>query len=287
MRTSWIAVTLALLLLGSLAPLAGAQVTITGGVGNVTPVITSVTVGSSFSPTSGTTTDIPIIAVITDTNGCNDLNTGSASVTASIIKPDGSTVHVAASSSIYSSCAVGGIAATFTKTLTMNYYDAAATAGSTYKVKIVAVDQAGATVNNVASFTTFSYASLVAMSAPSTFSFGSSVSPGVATAAGVGIAITNAGNSQIDTQVSSTALTLSSPAATIPVSALTYSLSSNMASPATMTGSSVTISTFDLTAGVSSAKTVYLQLTVPAASDSQYIPAGSYTGTVTVTAVSG
>jgi hypothetical protein len=44
----------------------------------------------------------------------------------------------------------------------------------------------------------------------------------------------------------------------------------------------VTLSSFDLAAGASSSKTTYFQLTAPSG-----LPAGTYTGTLTVTAVSG
>jgi hypothetical protein len=124
------------------------------------------------------------------------------------------------------------------------------------------------------------------MTTASTFSFSASVNPGAATAVGQGIAVTNKGNAQMDTQVSGTALTLGSPSASIAVGNVAYSLSSDMTSPTALTGSAVAISAFDLASGASSAKTLYLQLTAPSAA-SQYLPAGTYSGTLTVTAVSG
>lgn len=257
-----------------------AQVDLGGGIVNVTPAITSVTVAASFDPTAGTTTSIPVTTVITDTNGCSDLSSG-GTVTAAIYT-SGDVLTVAATTLSFSSCSLG-VAATYSGNVPMQFY----TAAGTYKVRISATDQALANVlANLATAPTFAYTSLVAMSSDSSFSFGTTLNPGDSSATGSGVAVTNAGNAQIDTQVSGTALTLASPAASIAVSNVKYSLSSDLSGSTSLSGSAAAITAFNLAAGASSAKTIYLQLTVPSAA-SQYLPAGTYTGTMTITAVSG
>jgi hypothetical protein len=59
-----------------------------------------------------------------------------------------------------------------------------------------------------------------------------------------------------------------------------------MSGSSALTGSAATLSSFDLAAGASSSANLYWQLTVPDGS-SQWIPSGTYTGTLTVGAVSG
>jgi hypothetical protein len=271
----------AMLLAIGLAPGVAAQVPIGGGITNVVPVITSVTVSGSYDPTAGTTTSIPVSTVITDTNGCSDLTTGSASVTGAIYT-NADALSVAPAALSFSSCSLG-VAATFTGNLLMPFHAAA----GTYKIRVAATDQAaGAVSAALASAPTITWTTLVAVTTDATFSFSASVAPGAATAIGQGIAITNKGNAQIDTQVSGTALTLASPAASIAVGNVAYSLNSDMTSSTALTGSAAGIGAFDLASGASSAKTLYLQLTAPSAA-SQYLPAGTYSGTLTITAVSG
>ncbi|MEK6976555.1 MAG: hypothetical protein AABY18_09465 [Candidatus Thermoplasmatota archaeon] len=271
------------MLLGlGLAPLASAQLPIGGDITNVVPVVTSVTVtGSSFDPTSGTTTSIPVTTVITDTNGCNDLTTGSSSVTVAVYT-SGDVVLVSPAALTYASCSLG-VAATFSGNALMPFHAAA----GTYKVRVAATDQAaGAVSASLVTAPTFTYGSLVAMTTAASFSFSAAVAPGASTAVSQGIDITNKGNGVMDAQVSGTALTLSSPSASIAVSNVAYSVNSDMSSSTALSGSATSLAAFDLAAGASSSKTLYLQLTAPSAA-SQYLPAGTYSGTLTVTAVSG
>lgn len=282
LRSFTVLATCALLLGLGLAPLASAQLPIGGGITNVVPVITSVSVtGASHDPTAGSTTSIPVSTVITDTNGCNDLTTGSASVTVAIYT-SADALLVAPAALTYASCSLG-VAATFSGNALMPFHAPAAD----YKVRIAATDQAtGAVTADLLGAPTFTYTSLVAMTTAASFDFSASVAPGAATAAAQGIAITNKGNAQMDAQVSGTALTLSSPAASIAVGNVAYSLNSDMSSGTALSGSATAITAFDLAPGASSARTLYLQLTAPTAA-SQYLPAGTYSGTLTVTAVSG
>ncbi|MEA3203717.1 MAG: hypothetical protein QOI63_1396 [Thermoplasmata archaeon] len=271
------------LLFGSASVLAapmGAAPDLSGGVVNVPPTLVSVTLGSSsLTPTAGTTTSLVTTIVVSDLNGFNDIS----SVLVTILKPDGTTVHVAAAAASFVSGS--GVQATYTKTSTMNYADAAALTTSTYKVKVTATDSQGAAVNNLLSLGTFNYAQLAALNSPSSLDLGSSLSPGDTSAIGA-LAISNYGNIQIDTQVSGTAPAVTSPAATLPIGSVTYSLNSNMASSSALSTSAVTAGSFDLGAGVGNSKNLYWQMAVPTGA-SQYVPAGTYTSTVTVTAVAG
>lgn len=261
-----------------LAPAASA-VDVTASIGNVAPVIVSITLSGltagALSPTAGTTSSLTATVVASDTNGATDI-TG---ITVGIIKPDGSTVLVAQAAATLSG--TNGLLATFTKTLTMNYYDAPATGGSTYKVKAIATDSALAMDTNLLSMATFGYNQLVALNAPATFSL--SANAGSASAA-TALTVNNYGNMQIDTQVSGTDLTGPS-STTLSVGDITYSLTSGMASPGTLTGSAATLSSYNLAPASGASKDVYFQLTptTPAGG----LPAGDYTGTLTVTAVSG
>ena len=266
--------------MAALAPVA-AGVSVTGSITNVAPTITSISlsglVSGALSPTAGTTTSTTATVVATDLNGGSDI-TG---VTVGIIKPDGSTVHLAEAAGTLQSSS--GLTATFTKVLTMNYYDAAALAGSTYKIKATATDSASATGSNVLNLAlaTFNYNQLVALSAPSSLALSSAAG---SSSGGTALSVNNYGNVQIDTQVSGTSL-VGPSSVTLAVGDVTYSLNSGMSGPTALTGSAATISAYDLAPANGAAKSIYFDLTptTPAGG----LPVGDYTGTLTVTAVSG
>ena len=253
------------------------------GLGNIAPTITTVTLSSSsLTPTAGTTTSFTVTVVAADLNGFADIGSGvPGAVTVGILKPDGSTVHVVQSAATFSSGS--GFSVTYTKTLTMNYYDAAALLTSTYKVKVVVTDSQGATADNLLALATFNYAQLAALNAPASVNDGSSISPGTSGSIAT-MAISNYGNIQIDVQISGTAP--ANGANTIPVGSVKYSLNSDMSSSTALTGSTATLSSFDLAGGAGASKNLYWQLTIPSGS-TQYVPAGTYTSTLTVTAVAG
>lgn len=266
-------------LIGGVLPVAAIGETV--NIANVAPIVTAIALsGGSFSsgtltPTSGTTSSITATVTATDANGFADI-TG---VTVGIIKPDGSTLHLAQAAGAFATGS--GITTTWTKTLTMNFYDAVALTTNTYKVKAIATDAAAATSTVDLTLGVFNYAQLVAMSAPSSIDLaGSSISPGAAGAI-TSLAVQNYGNAQMDTQVSGTSLTFAGD--TIPLADISYSLASNLASPAVLTGSAATISSFDLALGASSSKNIYFQITTTPTG----LAAGAYTGTLTVTAVAG
>lgn len=252
-------------------PVSGIGETIT--ITNLAPTVAISSVSgltaNALDPTSGTTSTITVTLVVTDLNGASDI-TGA---TAGLLKSDNSQ-HAAQAAATLSS--TGVTTKTFTKTLSMNFYDAP----GTYKIKIIGTDAASATGDNLLALTSFTYNSLVALSAPSTFAVaGAGVAPGE-TASAQSLTITNAGNAQMDMQVSATDLTYNSN--TMAVGNIAYSLASNMGSPATLTTSATSLTGFDLTYGASSTKNIYFQVTAPTG-----LPPGDYTGTLTVTAISG
>jgi hypothetical protein len=163
----------------------------------------------------------------------------------------------------------------------MNFYDAAALLTSTYKVKVVATDKASLSADNLAAPALFNYNSLVALATASTLNVGSG---GVAPGAGGPIAslsIQNQGNARIDVQVSGTALTFGSNS--IPVGDLSFGTASDLAGSTVLSGTPATLSSFDLAAGAASSRALYVQLTTTP----EGLPAGTYAGTLTVTALSG
>ena len=257
---------------------------LTGGVANLAPTITSVTLGSSaLTPTAGSTTALTVTVVAADANGYNDI----ASVTVSILKPDGTTVHTSGAASLTSG---SGTSATYTRSLNMNYYDPAATLiASGYQVKVVVADAGtpSLTVENIPTLSKFTFAELAALNAPASVSTGSNIQPGASSSVATA-SIANYGNVRIDMEASGTAPSnpATTPATTIPVSSIAYSLNSDMSSSSTLSGSAATITSFDLAAGSGSARSTYWQMTIPSGS-SQYVPAGTYTSVVTITAVVG
>lgn len=266
---------LGLIFLALLGVPASQSVDVGGGITNVAPTLSSVTIGASFDPTAGTTTSIPVTIIVSDANGCNDIS----SVTGTVYLNDGTTVHIASASATRTACVA--LLATYSYAPNMQFYDAAAT----YKVKVLATDAAGATVDNTVSLASFTYNTLTAVNlASATLAFGS-LAPG-ASGTGQTESVQNYGNVQIDAQISGTDLTLTSPSATIGVANVKWSLSSDMSSSTAMSTTAATISSFDLAKGASSSKSIYVQLVAPSGS-AQYVPAGTYSGTVTVTAVSG
>ena len=281
-RNPTILATALLVALAFAAPSAAAT-DLTGGVPNLAPTITSVDLSSSsLAPTAGTTTALTVTVVAADLNGFADIGSGVANaVTIGILKPDGSTVHVAQSAATFSSGS--GVSATYTKTLTLNYYDAAATGGSTYKVKVVVTDSQAAAVDNLLALATFNYAQLAALNAPASVDTGSNISPGSASSIAT-MAVGNYGNIQIDAQVSGTAP--ANGANTVPVGSIAYSLASDMASSTALTTTASSISSFDLAGGSGSSKNLYWQMTMPSGA-SQYVPAGTYTSVLTITAIAG
>lgn len=248
---------------------------VTTSLPNFTPTITSVSLSSSaLDPTPGATTPLTVTINVADDNGYLDVT----SVTVSLLEP-GTTVFSAAAAATRTSGS--GLTATYTKSYSMQFYDPA----DTYTVKVVIHD-----LLNLAQVTdqtqSFTYSSMLALSAPASLGLGTNLNPGDVGSA-TSLSITNTANTAIDVSVSGTALSHATESATIAASSIKYSLAAGMTSPVTLSGTPTPLTTFSLAKGASSSKSLYFQLTVPsvAASPAGYLPAGTYTGTMTLTAV--
>jgi hypothetical protein len=265
------------LLLACLAP-AAAAIDVTASIVNVAPVIVSISLagldGGALQPTAGTTTSLTATVVASDTNGATDV-TG---ITVGIVKPDGSTVHVAQSAASLSGN--DGLLATYTKTLTMAYHDAAAEGASTYKVRATATDAGGLVHVGSLTMAVFNYGGLVALNAPSVF--GLAAVPGGASPATL-LTVNNYGNVRIDAQVSGT--DLAGESASLDVGDVDYSLGADMAGAVPLSESPATLAAYDLAPASGAAKGLYFRLTPTTPADG--LPAGDYVGSLTVTAVAG
>lgn len=247
---------------------------------NAAPAVLSVSLPDSVVPTAGSTKSVSTTIVVEDLNGCSDLS----SVDVTVQEPGGS-VHIAAAAATFDSCSAG-TSATYSYTFDMQYYDAPALSTSHYKVKVVATDSQGATGDNIGDLALFNYDELAALTLnQSTLDFGASLDPDT-TSGTVDLGVENYGNVQIDIQLNGSDLDHATESASIAVGNVAYSHASDMSDPGTLTTSAVTNSTFDLGFGSGTTKSLYWQLTVPSGSD-QWIPSGTYSGTVTVSAVKG
>lgn len=113
------------------------------------------------------------------------------------------------------------------------------------------------------------------------FTSGGTMDPGTTTTPS-SITIENMGNVQVDLEVSGTDLV--GDAATIAVERVLHALNETMSPGAALSTSGTTVSDFDLAAGEGSTKPLWFTLTIPSGED-QFIPAGTYSGTVTITAL--
>ncbi len=264
-----------------------AQVASAGGgraqIKNKVPSIESVTIspdadatldGVQVNPTPQGTTTVTVTIEAKDLNGYNDIS----SVSVVVYQPDGTTVHVPAGDA---SLASGhGVRGTWTYSFGMNYYDTPATDGASYKVVVTATDVQGATADNSASPATFNYTELLSITVDTaTIDFGA-IDPGETSDVSA-VTVTNQGNVTLDVVVSGTALTYQSNS--IDVSQIDYSLDADFSSATALSTAGQTIDTFDLSAGAGSTKPLYFRLRVPSA-ENQYLPAGSYEGTISIIA---
>lgn len=280
----------------SAAPMAGAQ-TADGSVTNATPVVSSVTLysaaptpGSScaggtsatgFSPSSGTTRTIHICAVITDDNGWSDVCQTGSSRTYTVKATDGTTTLGSKTGSM--TCAAGsGTSVAVTAEFTMEYWRLPATGATYYYVRVDVTDVASASAGQGSA--SFNYAALTSLHVTdASFSFGSIAPAGNGTDSAT---IYNYGNQAFTIQLGgpSGGFTGASKSQTIAVGSMTHGNASGSETTA-LTGSAATTG---VTAAVETSDTptnrvVYLKLTVPAGT-SQWVPADTYSGTLTFTA---
>lgn len=252
----------------------------TTDVANLAPVILDVTLPSDvFSPTSGSTTSITTTISVSDENGCADLEW----VNVTVLDPSDAT-HIGWAQATKDSCTL--TSGTWTHTFDMQYHDDPALSTDHYKVKVRATDSEGASDETlVGNLTLFNYEELAALNLQSsTLDFG--VLDPNTTSATKSLSVENFGNVQIDAQLNGTNLTHGTESASIHVNELAYSLNSDMSNSDSLTLDPVTNTTFDLAHGSGSTKSLYWQLTVPSGAD-QWIPSGTYTGDLTITAVKG
>ena len=252
-------------------------------INNKVPTIESVTLtpdndpgisGVQINPTAGTVTVVSASIQAKDNNGYNDIST----VVVVVYKPDGTTVHVSSGSATLDSGT--GTNSTWTYSFNMNFYDAPATGTSTYKVVATATDAQSATGNNSASPALFNYDELMALSLnTNTVNFGA-LDPG-ATSGTQTVVGTNLGNITLDIVLSGS--NLSYLTNSIPISRVDGALDTGFTSPTALSTSSQTISSYNLAPGAASTKSIYFRLRVPSG-DEQYLPAGTYQGTVSIIA---
>ena len=259
-------------------PAGNAQLSTTATVGNLVPTIQDVAVPASVDPTAGTTTSVPVTITVADSNGYQDI----VAVDVTVYKPDGSTVHVPTGSAA-SNGDGSGVAETFAFAFDMAHYDAPATGNDTYKVRAAAEDATGALS---ASFeATFSYTELVAMSLDAgELAFGA-LEPGQRSSVST-LTVTNEGNTFIDLDTQGTDLSDGEGHA-IGVERIKYDLAnSNMSSEQSLTPTTFTNTGFDLAYGPAASQSTWWQLDTPSGEE-QYLPSGSYSGSVTLSAVQG
>lgn len=160
------------------------------------------TAGVQVTPNAGTTRTVDITIDADDGNGHNDFT----SATVTVYKPDNSTVHNSIQDETATKSNGNGKTATWSHSFDMNYYDDP----GTYTIKVTVTDRDGTTDT---SWSTFEYESLAALSTNTntvTFDDGSggALDPGTNThAKPENVTIENAGNVQMDLSFSGTNLT--------------------------------------------------------------------------------
>jgi len=189
-----------LLIMISMTVVSGDNADMTVTVGAADPTVDDVTVNDA-SPTIGTTTEITVVAVITDTNGVDDISTVSAAFT--VGSPDnGNTITISKAGNCVDD---DDDTITCTATYDMQFYDPA----QTYTIQVTAVDANAGTDSNT---DTFAYSSLIALELDATaIIFGSLAIDGTGTVSGdtsmgtpAAPTIQNQGNVIIDAQIYAT-----------------------------------------------------------------------------------
>lgn len=255
-------------------PVGSASVDTSAIVGNLTPEIVSVDLPVTVQPTAGGTKGVTATITASDGNSFQDL----ATITVTVYAPDGTTVHRAASSAT-SNADGNGITESYTKTFSMDFYDDP----GVYTVTATATDSQGATSSPLSG--TFTYESLAALALSAVSVDFGTLDPGTRSAAST-VGITNKGNVVIDIDTSGTDLSDGNGHA-IGVERVKYDLvNATFASEKDLTSSPYTNAGFDLAKGPSSSKDSHWALDTPSGEE-QYIPAGTYQGTVTISALQG
>ncbi len=266
-----IAILCTVMILGSAIP-ATAQLSSTASIGNAVPLITEIDLPASVSPVAGDTQEVSVTIDVADNNGWQDL----VELRVTVEAPD-TTTHVVQASAVSNEDG-SGVSKSYSYAFDMEYYDEP----GTYKVIAVAEDADAAV--SATTEQTFDYEELAALSLQeSSLAFGS-IDPGVRSSTS-NLTVVNTGNVDIDLETSGTALVNADDASIeISVDRVKYDVDSDaFESEQSLTGSPVT-NAFALAPGASSTGGTWWALEVPSGED-QYIPAGSYEGSVTVSAV--
>ena len=258
------------------------QATVTNqapSVGSLT--ITGATGGIDLS--AGSTAAVDCNATITDSNGYNDVASANAVIWANTTTEGGEadyTGHYA-----NASCTLSGGSGT-TVNARCTFYLQFYANETDWTCKVYAVDNASQSASNNS---TVAVNQLVALDlASATLNFGAALAPGT----GQGTSnktetVTNYGNTQIDIRVNGTVMSHASLVASIAVGNLYYDITSNaMESETALSAVATTVSSFNLAKGAASTKDSWWDLHVPAGS-AQWVPAGTYSGTITVSAIAG
>lgn len=277
MNTKILAAIVAITLIATAAPMVSGTDSSTT-VTNEPPTIESVSLDASLVPSAGSTTSVALTITVSDENGYQDI----ASVSYTVYKPDGTTEHRSATAAD-SNDDGSGTTQTYSSSFDMQFYDAPATGNSSYKVRATATDSEAATSDELDG--TFNYTELAALNlSGSSISFGT-FAPGARSSTST-LTVTNHGNVQIDIGTNGTVMT-HADGLTISESNIKYDLATSaMEAELDLTAAPFTNAGFDLAPGASSTKDTFWQVAVPSGG-SQYIPAGDYTGAVTISAISG
>lgn len=248
---------------------------------------------TSFAPTSGSSTTVYACVEATDANGfedvCDSAGTSTSEVHRFTVTDQFSNAISTGShprTNVALTCATGsGTAVALLGSFQMEYWRPAGTAAGTSAYRFVpeVSDVAGAAASSNPA--TFDYTDLTSIDSTTTgtINLGGSFTPGT-TGTETSASIYNKGNVNFTIHVSSTSLTGGSRIQTIAASNLKWAASASVAygSKTAMSGSSTStgIAANREAADGTTAYPVYLQLAVPSAS-SQWVPADTWTGTVT------
>lgn len=248
---------------------------------------------TSFGPTSGSATTLHVCTEVTDANGFEDV-CDSAATSASEVRrfsaTDGAGGSISTGSHVKAdvalTCAGGsGTAVALLGSVQMEYWRpyGLSAAGNAYRIVPEVVDVAAASAaSNPA---TFDYANLTSLDSTTTgtIDLGGGLAPG-ATGTETSASIYNKGNVDFSIHVSASDLTGGSRGQSLAAGNLKWAASSGVAyaSKTGMAGSAVDSAVVAAreTADGTTAYPVYLHLGVPAGG-SQWVPADTWTGTVT------
>ena len=228
------------------------------------------TTGTQINPVPGSTKSVLLSLTASDPNGHNDL----VSTTVSVTAPDGSPLTPSSAFSLVSGTGARGV---FEVNFDLPYYWAP---GGGYLLSATVTDAAGATGSSSGAPAEFSVAEAIGLSLnTSTIDFGVT-DPGQ-TSSAASVVGENKGNVTIDVVLSGTPLVFGSNS--IAIEKVDSASDSAFTSPTALSGTGQTLTDYNLAPGLGSTRQVYFQLRTPSGEE-QYLPAGTYVGTINVVA---